>query len=278
MDNKDLEASGIDVAPDGSHLVLVSDDGQIIFLNLRDYGSGHCMLDSIGGIDGDDLEGVTIDPTDWSPDDMHAYIVHEGGDDDEPTIYRISYEFDGDGSCKASAVDSIGLEDALPCMETSNGIESFGLKRGGNPAVFLVGVQDTGMVYEVTSEGESMGPASCYDGGMGNTDVSGATYNEEHKHLWSYVESKNMIAVIDTVRDCPVASWSIGTGMDEEGLAIDWERGVLYLAVDGQGDGSVVSAYNFTYPKGLDECIDTAGSCDSFEVCGGKRRAGNFFT
>ena len=33
-DNMDNEASGIDMAPDGSHLVVASDDGKIFFLNL----------------------------------------------------------------------------------------------------------------------------------------------------------------------------------------------------------------------------------------------------
>jgi len=278
-DNKDLEASGIDVAPDGSHLILVSDEGEIIFLNLRDYESGHCKISSISGVDGDDLEGVAIDPGAWDPDDMHVYIVHEGADDDDPILYKVSYEFN-DGRCSARVVDSANLEGAIPCMKTSNGIESLGLKSassGGDPAVFFVGIQDTGNVYEVTSEGESTGSDSCYEGGMGGDDISGATYSSKYGHLWSYVESKNSIAVVDPAQDCTVATYRIGSGMDEEGLALDFEHKLLYMAVDGQGDGSVVSVYNFTYPQGLDECIDSRGSCGGFKVCGGKKRGNNFF-
>lgn len=250
-------------------------------MNLKDDDSGHCLLDSVRGMDGDDMEGVAIDPSEWSPNAMHVYVVHEGDGekDDEPVLYKIRYEYDPDeGDCSARVVDDVGLGDALPCLETKNGIESLGLKsasRAGEPAVFLVGMQDTGKIYEVTSEGESHSPR-CYDGGMGGDNVSGAMYNTEHRHLWSYAEGSNAIAVVDTVRGCTVAEYQIGTRLDEEGLAIDWERGRLYLAVDGQDDSSVVSVYHFTYPGGLDKCLDDGGSCDDFRTCGGKRRENLF--
>lgn len=280
-DDDGLEASGVDIAPDRSHLVIVTDEGEMIFLNLLDYESGHCIFDLSDELDETDLEGVAFDPTIWEPDDMHVYVVHEGADDDEPLLYKIKYEYDPDeGECSASLVDTTSLHGAIPCLETSNGIESIALKSASTdaePAVFLVGIQDTGKIYEVTSEGRSNGPY-CYDSGMGEDDVSATTYNSERGHMWSYIESEDTIAVVDASKDCPVATYEMPSSThetDEEGLVIDFENGLMYLVVDGQGDGSIVSVYEFTYPENLGECLDlgvSPGSCSDFEVCTDDRR------
>jgi len=284
-ENDDIEASGVDIAPDGSHLVIVTDEGEIIFINLLDYESGHCMVDLYDEVDGTDLEGVAIDPTEWSPSNMNVYVVHEGADDDEPYLYKINYEYDPDaGRCSATVVESKSLYSAIPCLETSNGIESLGLKSAStstDPAVFLVGIQDTGKVYEVTAEGASNG-SYCYDGtgGTGYDDISATAYNREYGHIWSYIESEDTIAVVDTTRNCPVAMHEMPSSrLDEEGLAIDFENGRMYVVVDGQGDGSVVSVYNFTYPEHVDECLEDIGeyeprSCSNFAVCGADKRKG----
>jgi hypothetical protein len=83
---------------------------------------------------------------------MHAYVIHEGADNDEPYLYKISYEFDPDADppfCSASVVDSKSLYGAIPCLETSNGVESLGLKSASSStdlAVFIVGVQNTSLL------------------------------------------------------------------------------------------------------------------------------------
>lgn len=75
------EASGADVSPDGTHLVVCSDTGTLMFLNLEDYNTGHCVVDlksniAIGG--NDDFEGVTIDRTSWTPGNKFIYLLYEG--------------------------------------------------------------------------------------------------------------------------------------------------------------------------------------------------------
>ena len=75
------EASGADVSPDadGMHLVVCSDTGTLMFLNLEDYNTGHCVVDlksniAIGG--NDDFEGVTIDRTSWTPGNKFIYLLY----------------------------------------------------------------------------------------------------------------------------------------------------------------------------------------------------------
>lgn len=212
---------------------------------------------------------------------MHAYVVHEGADDDEPYLYKIQYEYNPlVGSCSASVVDSKSLYNAIPCLETSNGIESLGLKSASSlddPAVFFVGIQDTGKIYEVTSEGLSNGQI-CYDGGIGAEDISATTYISEYGHIWSFTDDEDLITVVDVAKNCPVAAYELPSSLDEEGLAIDMENGLMYIVVDGQGDGSVVSVYNLTYPSedDLDGCLDdteggssSSGYCGDFSLCGG---------
>jgi len=58
---------------------------------------------------------------------------------------------DGGGSyCRVvSVMESISLYDAIPCLETDNGIESLSLKQpssGDEPAVFFVGIQGTSCI------------------------------------------------------------------------------------------------------------------------------------
>lgn len=162
------EASGMDIAPDGSHLVAVSDSGNLFFLNLADYTSGHCMVDldydSIvyGKIDRTDLEGVAIDPTKWKEDDKQAYVVFEGSDDEEPYLFKIKYEYEidatsGEATCSAHAVEGeeVSLVGAIPSLTTGNGIESLTYIETTDDGitVFYTGVQDTGKLYKITSEG-----------------------------------------------------------------------------------------------------------------------------
>lgn len=274
-DNIPIEASGLDIAPDGSHLVVVSDDGKILFLNLNNYESGHCMVDlSDDDIinDRSDFEGVAIDTGIWDPNNMHAYVVHEGSDDDEPYLFKIEYEYDNNGSCSATVVNRTSLIGAIPCLEDSNGIESLGLKTkssNSEPAVFFVGVQDTGKIYEITSAGLSNGPDYCYDAGLGVEDVSASSY--DGKYLWSFIDDEDMIAVVDPTKYCTLAIYDMTPPANEEGLVIDIENSLMYVASDGQGDApSHVAIYNFTYPEDLGECLDAgAESCSGFTVCGG---------
>jgi len=105
--NLKIEASGVTIAPDSSHLVIVSDDGKLIFINLLyddyDYeGSGsHCVVNLKEYVDfGSDFEGVAIDTNEWRNADnnnnnMIVYVVHEGGvgeDEPVPYLYKIKYE------------------------------------------------------------------------------------------------------------------------------------------------------------------------------------------
>lgn len=69
-------------------------------------------------------------------------------------------------------IESHSLRGALPCLPTSDGIESLTWKVGtSNPAVFYVGLEDTRRVYEITSSGESNGTV-CFDGGIGKDGIA----------------------------------------------------------------------------------------------------------
>ena len=62
-DNDKIEASGMAIAPDQSHLVIVGDESRILFINLLDPDNtdSHCLVDKLDGKDmlefGTDLEG-----------------------------------------------------------------------------------------------------------------------------------------------------------------------------------------------------------------------------
>ncbi|KAL7546750.1 hypothetical protein ACHAWF_010081, partial [Thalassiosira exigua] len=270
-DNMDNEASGIDVAPDGSHLVVASDDGKIFFLNLLDYDAGHCLVD-LGDNDGrGDFEGVAFDPTVWREDDKIVYIVHEGADDDEPILFELNYEYDNNGNCDVKVGSAVSLYGAMPCLPDSNGIESLTLKRpssDGEPAVFFVGVQDTGKLYEVTSDGASAGP-NCYHGGLGVDDLGASSY--DGTNLWSVWGEEDKITVIDPTRNCLLATYDIDLPeADKEGLLVDFDNDLVYVAVDGQGDPSTVAVFNFTFPRrDFGDCEeDQEDLCSNFVVCG----------
>lgn len=275
-DNQPNEASGLDKSPDGTHLVGVSDDGKIFFLNLLDYTSGHCMIDLSDDdiIDGDDdFEGVAIDTGSWKVDDKQAYVVHEGSDDDEPYLFKLQYEYDNNGGCSITSIERTSLLGSIPCLTDSNGIESLGLKTPSsesNPAVFFAGVQDTGKVYEITSDGWSNGPQACYDAGIGKEDVAATAYDGQY--LWSFLADEDTLAVVDPIQYCTVAVYEMTIPMDQEGLVIDVENSLMYAASDEQGDSpSLVAVYNLTYPE-IGECLDEygfVGSCTGFEVCDG---------
>jgi len=275
-DNK-IEASGLDIAPDGSHLVVASDNGKLIFLNLADYTKGHCLVDidkNYGHLyNGDtDFEGLAFDPTIWSDGDMHVYVVDEGekGSKKQPALLKISYQYDNNGKCDVTAIYSQSLKNAIPCLETSNGIESLALKSAStenDPAVFFVGVQDTGKIYEVTSEASSNGP-NCYDGGSKSTDISASYYIEEEGHLWSLFDDRsNELVVVDPFTNRQLAKYETDWN-NEEGLVIDYANNVMYIASDeGRRNGdSYVAVYNFTYPEGIGGCADDGA--DYTVTCG----------
>ena len=164
--------------PDRSHLIVVSDNGKIFFLNLLDYNSGHCTWENNKMFnDNTDFEDVAIVDTEWSRNNKIAYIVHEGGDDDRPYLYKykVRYTFNSNlgTSCSVQLIESHSLRGALPCLPTSDGIESLTWKVGTyNPAVFYVGIDDTGRLYEITENGDSNGDV-CFDEGIGRDGISG---------------------------------------------------------------------------------------------------------
>lgn len=123
--------------------------------------------------DNTDFEGVAIVDTEWSRNNKIAYIVHEGGVDDRPYLYKVRYTFNSNlGSCSVQLIESHSLRGALPCLPTSDGIESLTWKVGTyNPAVFYVGIEDTGRLYEITENGDSNGDV-CFDGGIGRDGIS----------------------------------------------------------------------------------------------------------
>ena len=157
-DERSNEASGLALAPDKTHLIVVSDNGKIFFLNLLDYNSGHCVWEDDDVFnDNTDFEGVAIVNTEWSQNDKIAYLVHEGSDDDRPYLYKIRYTYNPNlGSCSVELVESHSLRGAL-CLTTSDGIESLTWKVGtSNPAVFYVGVEDTGRIMKSHQTGTQM--------------------------------------------------------------------------------------------------------------------------
>ena len=269
-DERSNEASGAELSPDGTHLIVVSDNGKVFFLNLLDYTSGHCMVDLDDNDDIDDMtdfEGVAIDHNDWSPNNMQAYIVHEGSKDEEPYLFKIKYTYDSTlGTCSIDVIDSTSLYWALPCLTDSNGIESLTWKEGTtNPAQFYAGLQDTGKLYEVSSDGTGNG--RCHDGGLGIDDLSASSY--DGRYLWSFYGETGKIVVIDPERnDCTLATYDMPSEYDKEGLTLDKERGLAYVAVDetGGNNPSLVAVHNFTYPANL-ETATCIKSGSNMRVC-----------
>ena len=161
--------------------------------------------------------------TEWSRNNKIAYIVHEGGDDDRPYLYKVRYTFNsnlGSCSCSVQLIESHSLRGGLPCLPTSDGIESLTWKVGTyNPAVFYVGIDDTGRLYEITENGDSNGDV-CFDGGKGRDGITG-TYHDGN-YLCSSFGEDGKLAVIDpnqngctlAVIDIPTQDW------DTEGIGI----------------------------------------------------------
>ena len=286
-DNEHDEASGMDIAPDGSHLVAVSDSGNLFFLNLNDYTSGHCMVDldydSVvnGKVDRTDLEGVAIDPTKWKVDDKEVYVVFEGSDDDdeEPYLFKIKYEYEidasGEATCSAYAVDAVSLLGAIPSLTTGNGIESLTYieTTDDDITVFYAGVQDTGKLYKITSEGNSYNDC-CYEPYQGKDDLSALNY--DGTYLWAfYGDRDEIVMMMDTENGlCTVETYDIpeADGWDKEGIVIDSTRNLMYMAVDETSDyPSIVAVYNMTYPDNpsCDSSTNIGRSCDASEVCRG---------
>ena len=222
--------------------------------------------------DNTDFEGVAIVNTEWSQNNKIAYLVHEGANDDRPYLYKVRYTYNSNlGSCSVELVESHSLRGALPCLPDSNGIESLTWKVGtSNPAVFYVGIQDTGRLYEITSDGESNGDV-CFESGIGRDDISGSYH--DGTYLWSVFGEEGKLAVIDPARGgCTLAVIDIPRQWDTEGLVIDFENDLMYLAVDEQGgsDPSIVAVYDFTYNLDNKECISDIPlrSCTGFILCG----------
>ena len=255
---------------DGSHLIGVTDSGKVFFLNLlKDSAgagafadSGHCGVDVSGSglLDhGTDLEGIAIDHDNWSDPNSnmkYAYMVHEGNSGDAATLYKIAYEYNPQGSCSVNVIKSVSLFGSTPCLG-SNGIESLTWKETiGDVAYFYAAVQDTGKIYEITSEGTSNG---CeYNGGLGMiTDISASSY--DGKYVWSFYGHKDIIVVVDPVNDCTLDTYDFPDasdttdfpfGQDKEGLIIDVDNGMMYVAIDnGSSNAGAVAAFNFTAPN-----------------------------
>ena len=243
--NENPEASGLALAPDSTHLAGVTDSGRIFFLNLDDYTSGHCSVDVTAGnniITPNNFEGIAIDTTEWSSTgDKYAYLIHEGSSTTEPYLHKIKYTYDSsNGSCSVTLVKSTTLFGALPCFDTSNGIESLSYKETINGvAVFSTGVQDAGLMYEITSEGKSNGGCG-YDNGLGG--ISGEIY-DNYGRIWSIDSKQDQIAVIDPSQDgCTLAIYDIPVEsnnfpgdttfpLDKEGLSFDFTNGLLIIGL-----------------------------------------------
>ena len=285
------EASGMDIAPDGSHLVAVSDSGNLFFINLRDYTSGHCMVDldydSVvnGKIHRTDLEGIAIDPTKWEEDDKQAYVVFERSDDEEPYLFKIKYEYEidasGEATCSAHAVDAVSLVGAIPSLTTSNGIESLTYIKtiDDGISIFYAGVQDTGKLYKITSEGNSYNDC-CYEPYEGKDDLSALNY--DGTYLWAfYGDRDEIVMMMDTENGlCTVETYDIpeADGWDKEGIVVDSTRNLMYMAVDETSDyPSIVAVYNMTYPDtpSCDSSSNIGRSCDASLVCRGASTTSN---
>lgn len=270
--------------------MAVSDSGNLFFLNLLgDYTSGHCMvdLDYDSVVDGrTDLEGVAIDPTKWKDDDKEAYVVFEGSDDEEPYLFKIKYEYDidstsGEASCSAFAVDGeeVSLVGAIPSLTTGNGIESLTYIETTDDgiSVFYAGVQDTGKLYKITSEGSSYNDC-CYEPYEGKDDLSALNY--DGTYLWAfYGDRDEIVMMMDTENGlCTVETYDIpeADGWDKEGIVVDSTRNLMYMAVDEtSNDPSIVAVYNMTYPDNP-SCSNIGRSCGLFgDVCRGASTTSN---
>ena len=168
-------------------------------------------------------------------------MIHEGSSTAEPYLHKIKYTYDSsNGSCSVTLVKSTTLFGALPCFDTSNGIESLSYKETINGvAVFSTGVQDAGLMYEITSEGKSNGGCG-YDNGLGG--ISGEIY-DNYGRIWSIDSKQDQIAVIDPSQDgCTLAIYDIPVEsnnfpgdttfpLDKEGLSFDFTNGLLIIGL-----------------------------------------------
>lgn len=251
-DNTTIKASGLDIAPDGLHHGMMSDEGKLVFINLHTYDSKHCLVelhDDNATNNRSNFEGVTITSAIWDPSNMNTCVVHEDSKCNEPHMFKIKCEYYNNGNCDATVVESKSFLGAIPCLEEYDGIKSLRLKTASSataPAVFFIGIQDTGKVHETTSKGFSNGPDTCYNAELGVEDVSASTY--DGTHLWSFIDAKDTMVVVDPMQHCTVATYAATVPANEEYFAIDFKNSLMYVAIDKAGDApGHIMAYNFTY-------------------------------
>ena len=90
------------------------------------------------------------------------------------------------------------------------------------------------------------------------TDISASSY--DGKYVWSFYGHKDIIVVVDPVNDCMLDTYDFPdasdttddfpSGQDKEGLIIDVDNGMMYVAIDnGSSNAGAVAAFNFTAPN-----------------------------
>ena len=143
-------------------------------------------------------------------------------------------------------------DDVISDVDSGKGVESLTLLSPrdavGTNAVFLIGLQGDGTIYQIDSQGEQV-PGSPFITGEG---FSASQYDPSTCLLFGASDSLNTFAAIDLQSKETVASWDSGD-THEEGLALRHGK-FFYVASDEGDDHSFVSEYAWFSPAPESVC------------------------
>ena len=238
-----LEASGLVWLPHEHLLAGVSDTGDVFMVNPDNEAEYYMAENVLGrGSDLQDFEGVTFDPYLIEAEDKsHIYVACE----QPPALLYLTYRLptdDADHSFASIEIsNTVLLDEALPSnFEDNKGIESLTMYQPSTAttkAVFFVGLQDNGSVYQVDSDGQRVSSADVISVVNGDDidqrHVSGSHYEASTDTLFLMFDKQNSIAAIDVASQRILATFR-SRNTQEEGLAVRGDR--IYICSDEKGD------------------------------------------
>ena len=240
----DIEASGLVWLPHEHLLAGVSDTGDVFMINPddeREYYVAPKILGESADSDYHDFEGVTFDPyLIETEDDNHIYIACENPPALLQLRYRLPKYLDDHTFASVDLYDTAELDDALPSsFHEKKGIESLTLYKPStatSKAVFFIGLQDNGSVYQVDSDGRLISSAdiiSVDNGDIDQRDVSGSHYDASTDTLFLVYDKQNAIAAVEVETNRVLATYRT-RDTQEEGIAVRDDR--IYICSDEAGD------------------------------------------
>ena len=251
-----LEASGLVWLPHEHLLAGVSDTGDVFMVNPDNEAEYYMAENVLGrGSELQDFEGVTFDPyLIETEDESHIYVACE----QPPALLYITYQLptdDADHSFASIELANLApLDEALPSnFEDNKGIESLTMYQWSTAttkAVFFVGLQDNGKIYQVDSDGQRVSSADVIsvgkDADIDQRHVSGSHYEPSTDTLFLMYDKQNAIAAIEVASQRVLATFR-SRDTQEEGLAVRGDR--IYICSDESGNTPSFIAEHRWFPE-----------------------------